>query len=135
MTLLFRCITPRSTLSSLQLCLSVFGDDQAVRKNSPDFRGFFNDGYDLFIMKEIFDIETALLSAGIFSLYPFSTYLTISIASEPFFTFLLTGFVLSSVYAVRSTKWWHYCVAGILLGLATLTRGATQFVPLMYLSC
>ena len=83
------------------------------------------------IMKEIFDSATALLSAGAFSLYPFSTYLTISIASEPFFTFLLTGFVLSSIYAVRSPKWWCYCVTGVLLGLATLTRGATQFVPLM----
>ena len=113
-------------------CLSLFGDDQASVKIAQIFVDSLTMIMIYFMMKEIFDVDTALLSAGLFSLYPFSTYLTISIASEPFFTFLLTGFVLSSVYAIRSTKWWHYCVTGILLGLATLTRGATQFVPLMY---
>lgn len=113
-------------------CLSLFGDNQASVKIAQIFVDSLTMIMIYCMMKEIFDVETALLSAGLFSLYPFSTYLTISLASEPFFTFLLTGFVLSSVYAVRSTKWWHYCVTGILLGLATLTRGATQFVPLMY---
>ena len=112
-------------------CLSVFGDDQASVKIVQIFVDSLTMIMIYFIMKEIFDVATALLSAGIFSLYPFTTYLTISIASEPFFTFLLTGFVLVSIYAVRSSKWWCYCVAGALLGLATLTRGATQFVPLM----
>lgn len=112
-------------------CLSVFGDNQASVKIVQIFVDSLTIIMIYLIMKEIFNGATALLSAGTFSLYPFSTYLTISIASEPFFTFLLAGFVLSGVYAVRSIKWGHCCVAGILLGLATLTRGATQFVPLM----
>ena len=115
----------------IAVCLSVFGDDQTSVKIAQIFVDSLTMIMIYFIMKDIFDVETALVSAGIFSLYPFSTYLTISIASEPFFTFLLAGFVLSGVYAVRSIKWGHCCVAGILLGLATLTRGATQFVPLM----
>ena len=116
----------------IAICLSVFGDDQMSVKIVQIFVDSLTMIMIYFIMKEIFDVETGLLSAGIFGLYPFSTYLTISIASEPFFTFLLAGFVFSSVYAVRSTKWWYYCVIGILLGLATLTRSTTQFVPLMY---
>lgn len=116
----------------IAICLSLFGDDlvsviivQAVVDSLTIVVVYF-------IMKEVFDVETALLSAGILSLYPYSLYLTMSIASEPLFTFFLSGFVLSSVYAVRSTKAWHYCVSGILLGLATLMRGTTQFVPLMF---
>lgn len=115
----------------IAICLSVFGDDQLSVKIVQIFVDSLTIVMIYMVMKEIFDVETALLSAGIFSLYPFSTYLTISIASEPLFTFFLTGFVLSSVYAGRSTKWWYYCVSGILLGLATLTRSTTQFVPLM----
>ena len=83
------------------------------------------------VMREIFDVEAALLSAILISLYPFSLYLTNSIASEPLFTFFLSGFVLCCVYAVRSIKWRYYSVAGVLLGLATMTRGTTQFVPFM----
>ncbi|MDN5941490.1 MAG: glycosyltransferase family 39 protein [Nitrospira sp.] len=112
-------------------CLSVFGDDQVSVKMVQIFVDSLTMVLIYLVMKEIFDVETALVSAGIFSLYPFTTYLTISIASDPFFTFLLTGFVLCSVYAVRSTNWWYYCVTGVLLGLATLTRSTTQFAPLM----
>jgi len=116
----------------IALCLSLFGDDQVFVKIVQAVVDSLTIVLIYFVMKEIFDPETALLSAGILSLYPFSAYLTISIASEPLFTFFLSGFVLSSVYAVRSTKRWYYCVTGILLGLATLTRGTTQFVPLMF---
>ena len=112
-------------------CLSLFGDDQVSVKIVQIFVDSLTMVLIYIVMREIFDVETALLSAGIFTLYPFSTYLAISIASEPLFTFFLAGFVLSSVYAIRYTKWWYYCVAGALLGLATLTRSTTQFVPLM----
>ena len=115
----------------IAICLFVFGDDQMFVKIVQIFVDSLTVVLIYLVMKEIFDVETALLSAGIFTLYPFSTYLTISIASEPLFTFFLSGFVLSTVYAVRSTKVSHYCASGILLGLASLTRGTTQFVPLM----
>ena len=116
----------------IAICFFLFGDDQVSVKIVQTVVDSLTMILIYFIMKEIFNIETALLSAAILSLYPFSAYLTISIASEPLFTFFLSGFVLSIVYAVRSTKVSRYCVTGILLGLATLTRGTTQFVPLMY---
>ena len=116
----------------IAICLSLFGDDRVPIIVVQAVLDSFTMVVVYFAMKEIFDIETALLSAGILSLYPFSVYLTMSIASEPFFTFLLSGFVLSSVYAVRSTKVRYYCVSGVLLGLATLMRATTQFVPLMF---
>jgi 4-amino-4-deoxy-L-arabinose transferase-like glycosyltransferase len=114
------------------ICLSLFGNDQVSVIIVQAVLDSLTVVVVYFAMKEIFDIETALLSAGILSLYPFSVYLTMSIASEPLFTFFLAGFVLSSVYAVRSTKVRDYCVSGILLGFATLMRGTTQFVPLMF---
>jgi len=86
-----------------------------------------------YIIREIFDTRTGFLSAAILTIYPFSTYLTISIASEPLFTFFLSLFVLLTVYAVKFQKWQYYSAAGILLGLATLTRGTTQFFPLMFI--
>ena len=116
----------------IAICLSLFGDDQVSVKIVQAVVDSLTMVLIYFVMKEIFDVETALLSAGILSLYPFSAYLAISIASEPLFTFFLSCFVLSIVYAVRSTKVSHYFVTGILLGLATLTRGTTQFVPLMF---
>jgi len=116
----------------IAICLSLLGDDQVSVKIVQAVVDSFTMVLIYFIMKEIFGVETALLSAGLLSLYPFSAYLAISVASEPLFTCFLSGFVLSIVYAVRSSKVSHYCVAGFLLGLATLTRGTTQFVPLMF---
>jgi 4-amino-4-deoxy-L-arabinose transferase-like glycosyltransferase len=116
----------------IAICLSLFGDDQVSVIIVQAVVDSLMIVVVYFVMKEIFDIETALLSAGILSLYPFSVYLTMSIASEPLFTFFLSGFVLFSVYAIRSTQARYYCVSGILLGLATMMRGTTQFIPLMF---
>ena len=128
----FQVFNPPGYPVFIAICLSLFGGDQVSVIIVQAVMDSLTIVMVYFVMKGIFDIETALLSAGILSLYPFSVYLTMSIASEPLFTFFLSGFVLSSVYAVRSTKPWYYCVSGILLGLTTLTRGTTQFVPLMF---
>jgi len=68
------------------------------------------------------------------AIYPFSIYLSITIASEPLFTFFLSVFMLLALYAIRSQKIYYYCVAGVLLGLATLTRGATQLFPIVFVA-
>src|SRR5215831_10341784 len=117
----------------IAICLSLFGDDQVSVKIVQAFADSLTIVLVFFVMREIFDFETGLLSAGILSFYPFSTYLTVSIASEPLFTLFLCGFVLSSLYAVRSDRVWYYCTSGVLLGLATLTRATTQFVPVIFL--
>lgn len=128
----FQVFNPPLYAIFIAICLSMFGEGQVSVIIVQVVVDSLTIVVVYFVMKEIFDIETALLAAGILTVYPFSVYLTMSIASEPLFTFFLSGFVLSSVYAVRSTKGWNYCVSGILLGLATLTRGTTQFVPLMF---
>jgi len=117
----------------IAMCLSMFGDDQVSVKIVQTFADSLTIVLVYFIMREIFDIETGLLSAGILCLYPYSIYLTTSIASEPLFTLFLSGFVLSTLYSVRSDQVWYYCASGVLVGLATLIRATTQFVPLLFL--
>ena len=111
---------------------SLFGDGQVYVKIVQAFLDSLMIVVAYYIIREIFDARTGLLSAAILAIYPFSTYLTISIASEPLFAFLLSIFVLLTICAVRSQKFYYYCAAGILLGLATLTRGTTQFLPLIF---
>ncbi|CAI4032536.1 Glycosyltransferase family 39 protein [Nitrospira tepida] len=83
------------------------------------------------IMREIFNARTGLLAAAVLAVYPFAIYLAISIAAEPLVTCLLAGFVLLVIYAVRLQDLRYFAAAGIVLGLATLTRGATQFLPFL----
>ena len=83
------------------------------------------------VIREIFGARTGLLAAAILAVYPFSIYLAISIAAEPLSMFFLSVFVLLTIYAIRFQQLRYYCAAGILLGLATMTRAATQFLPLM----
>jgi len=83
------------------------------------------------VIREIFGARTGILAAAILAVYPFSIYLAISIAAEPLFMFFLSVFVLLTIYAIRFQQLRYYCAAGILLGLATMTRAATQFLPLM----
>jgi 4-amino-4-deoxy-L-arabinose transferase-like glycosyltransferase len=82
------------------------------------------------IMREICNARTGLLAAAILALYPFAIYLAISIASEPLVTCLLAGFVLLAIYAARLQQLRYFAFAGMVLGLATLTRGTTQFMPI-----
>ncbi len=85
------------------------------------------------ILRKVFDVATGALGAVILALYPFSVYLAISIASEPLVTCLLAGFVLLAVSAVQQQRIGYFAAAGIVLGLATLTRATTQFLPLFVL--
>lgn len=84
------------------------------------------------IMRDVFDDLTGVLTAAIIAFYPFSIYLGISIASEPLVTCLLAAFVLTSIHAVRSQKAQYFAAAGAVLGLVTLTRGTTQFLPFLF---
>jgi len=116
----------------ISLCLSLFGDDQVPVKIVQAFVDSIMIIITYSIILEIFGAPTGLLSAAILTIYPFSIYLVISIASEPLFTFFLSIFILLTIYAINSQKLRYYCAAGIVLGLATLTRAATQFLPLIF---
>lgn len=83
------------------------------------------------LIRDAFDRPTGYLSATIWTLYPFAIYPTLYVGTETLFTFLVALWVLLTVHAMSNDKWQYHCGAGIILGLATLTRGVTQFLPLL----
>ncbi|MBA3967391.1 MAG: glycosyltransferase family 39 protein, partial [Nitrospirales bacterium] len=83
------------------------------------------------IVRKVFDDPTGLMSGGMWACYPFTIYSTLYIGTEAFFTFFIALFVLLITYGIRNDKWYWYCAAGFLLGMATLIRGTTQFIPLV----
>jgi 4-amino-4-deoxy-L-arabinose transferase-like glycosyltransferase len=114
-------------------CLTLFGDDQIPIKIVQILLDSLTPVVVYLLVKEIFGQQTGILSAAILAIYPLSIYLSISIASEPLATFLLSVFMLLALYAIQYQKARYYCMAGVLLGFATLTRGVTQFFPFVFL--
>jgi hypothetical protein len=54
------------------------------------------------------------------------------VITEPVFTFLLVASVLTMILAVRRDRWTWYALAGLLIGLAALTRPVAQvLIPLV----
>jgi len=86
------------------------------------------------IAREIFDPSVGFLSAVIWAMYPFAIYSTLYVGTEVFFTFLVAVWVWCTIWAIKCARWEYYCAAGVFLGLATLTRGTTQFMPLILLA-
>lgn len=85
------------------------------------------------IARQLFGLRTALLAAIAWSVYPFSIYAVTYIGTETFFTLFLSIFVLLSIYAIERGDLRYYVSAGLVLGLATLLRGTTQYYPLVFL--
>ncbi len=83
------------------------------------------------IIKEIFDGLTGYLSAIIWAVYPFAIYSTLYVGTEALFTFFIALWLWLTVRAIKSHKWQYYCGAGAILGFATLTRGTSQFMPMI----
>lgn len=111
--------------------LSIFNDDQIPIKIAQIITDSLTTVVVYFIVLEVFTATSALLSGVILSVYPFSIYATLYIGAEAFFTFFLSIFVLLLVYVLRYGKWRYSFGAGLLLGLATLTRGTTQMLPIV----
>ena len=111
--------------------LSIFGDDQFPMKITQMIADSLTTVVVYFIVLEIFTAMTALLSGMILSIYPFSIYATLYIGAEAFFSFFLSVFVLLVLYALKYGKWIYSLGAGLVLGLATLTRGTTQMLPII----
>ena len=70
------------------------------------------------------------ISGLIASFHPSLIGSTAFILSETLYTFLLTASVLFLVRAVKSTRNRGYCLAGLLLGIATLCRPTSMLFPL-----
>lgn len=85
------------------------------------------------IARQLFGAQTALLTGIALSVYPFTIYAVTYIGTETFFTLLLSIFVLLSMYAIKHGNLHYYVSAGLVLGLATLMRGTTQYYPLVFL--
>ncbi|WP_173045708.1 glycosyltransferase family 39 protein [Nitrospira sp. KM1] len=82
------------------------------------------------IVREVFSLAIAQFSSVVWAVYPFAIYTTLYIGPEAHFTFFLCSFVLLFIQAVKFNSYLCYCASGIVLGLATLTRGTTQFLPI-----
>ena len=83
------------------------------------------------IAREILGSRTALISGGLLVVYPFSIYASLYIGTETLFAFFLSCFILFFLWATSSSQLVWYVLAGGALGVATLTRGTTQFFPLL----
>jgi len=83
------------------------------------------------IAREILGSRTALISGGLLVVYPFSIYASLYIGTETLFAFFLSCFILFFLWATSSSRLVWYVLAGGALGVATLTRGTTQFFPLL----
>lgn len=127
----FPVFTPPLYALLIAGCLSVFGDDQLPIKIAQMIADSLTTVVVYWIVKEIFTVTSALVSGIILSLYPFSIYATLYIGPEAFFTLLLSLVVLLVVQGLKSQRWWFSLGAGLVLGLATLTRGTTQMLPLI----
>ena len=87
------------------------------------------------LARRLTDDITALIAALLAALYPNILYYTIHFSSEPLFTLLLTATVLALLCAVEQRRLAYYCTAGLLLGLAALTRPiGLYFAPLFALA-
>ncbi|HEC83605.1 MAG TPA: phospholipid carrier-dependent glycosyltransferase [Firmicutes bacterium] len=75
-----------------------------------------------------------LLAALAYALYPPAIFSTTYIMTETLYTFLLVGFTVTLMVSILTSNRWLSLAAGILLGLATLTRPGVLFLPLCLLA-
>lgn len=83
-----------------------------------------------YLVKEIYDEKTGIITACAFTIYPFASYYTVHILSESMFTLLLTLVIYYLVKACRAESDKYLFFTGLLLGVLTLCRPSTQFFPL-----
>ncbi len=82
--------------------------------------------FDLFHSKPI-----AVITSLLFAFYGPGMNYSWQALSEPLFTMLLAAFVLGFLQALRSPSTLRFVIAGILLGLASLTRPIIQYYLLI----
>jgi len=86
------------------------------------------------IGRAAFPYPAVVLGAVGLAVYPVAITVPIFIGTEALFTLLLALFVLHAVKAFEHETWLWFFAAGVFLGLATLTRGTTQFFPLFFVA-
>lgn len=108
----------------------IFGGDQIPIKIAQIIADSATTVTLFFIMRELLDARVALLSGAVYAIYPYAIYASTYIGSEAFFTFFLSIFVWLFTLAIKYQKLPFWIFAGFVLGVATMTRGTTQFFPL-----
>jgi 4-amino-4-deoxy-L-arabinose transferase-like glycosyltransferase len=84
------------------------------------------------IGRKCFSAVVALLAAAIYAVWPTALFYASQLGSEPLYTFLFCCFILISLQFADRASWPRSIAAGVLLGLAMLTRGnAIMMVALM----
>ncbi len=68
------------------------------------------------------DLKWSRIAAWIIALYPMLIIYPLSLATENLFFILISGSVLSLLVAEKERKWQWFALAGILIGLTSLTR-------------
>jgi 4-amino-4-deoxy-L-arabinose transferase-like glycosyltransferase len=81
------------------------------------------------IGSRVFGRRTGIAAGVLAAIYPFTIYSVTEIGTEASFSFALTAFVWVSLQAVTSARWTSHAAVGLLLGIASLIRGSTQFYP------
>jgi 4-amino-4-deoxy-L-arabinose transferase-like glycosyltransferase len=86
------------------------------------------------IGRRCFDENVALLAATIYTFWPTSLLYSTELGSEPLYTFLFCWFILAALKFAERPTWLNSSAAGLLLGLAMLTRSnAVLMVALLIL--
>lgn len=82
------------------------------------------------IGREIFGHTCAVLGSGALTVYPFAVFVPLYVGTEGLFGFLLSLFLFLFIKGLKEDALSLLFASGFVLGLATLTRGTTLFLPL-----
>jgi len=128
----FPVYTPPLYSLSIALAASLFGGDGIVGIKVIQIVLDSLTAVIIYVLvRNLFDRVTGYVSAMIWALYPFAIYPTLYIGTETLFTFFVALWALLTTRALKESRWEFYCGSGAVLALATLTRGTTQFLPLL----
>lgn len=127
----FPVYTPPLYSVLIAIVTAIFGDGILTTKLLQIAVDSLTAALTCLLFRNVFGDFTGILTGIMWALYPFTIYSTLYIGTEVFFTFFLALFVVLIVHGIQTDKWYSYCAAGAVLGLATLIRGSTQFIPLI----
>jgi 4-amino-4-deoxy-L-arabinose transferase-like glycosyltransferase len=102
---------------------SIFGHRYSVVRISQCVLGALTILLIYGIGRKCFGETVALLAAAIYAVWPAALLYSSQLQSEPLYTFLFCCFILISLQFAERPSWPRSAAAGILLGLAMLTRG------------
>lgn len=117
----------------LSIIYSLWGHSYSVVRMLQAIISAFTVVLLYFTAKNIFSEKIARISGWILSFYPVLIVYTGLLLSETIFTFLLLLSILFLVNGFNYAKNRYFLLSGFILGLATLTRPVTLFIPLIIL--